>query len=199
METLQFVLTASWAFTWIILPLLIFCSRIVDQSVGTLRMIFVSKGLKQVVPVLAFFESLIWLLAIGQIMQHLDNWLCYLAYAGGFAMGNYVGMKLDERISLGNVIIRIIVKKGATELVHYLREQKFGLTVLDAEGAKGKVKVLFSIVKRKDSSRVIEIINEFDPNSFYTIEEVREVNEGVFRTSRRRRLWDFHMGPKKIK
>lgn len=199
MLTLQAVLTDSWFFTWVALPVLIFVARILDQSVGTLRMIFVAKGMKNLVPVLAFFESLIWLLAIGQIMQHLDNWICYLAYALGYAMGNYVGMKLDERISLGNVIIRIIVKTGAVELVKYLREQHFGLTVLDAEGATGKVKVIFSIVKRKDAPRVIEIINDFDPHSFYTIEEVREVNEGVFRTNRRRKLLDFYMGPKKAK
>ncbi len=199
METLEFIMTGSWFFTWIALPVLIFFSRIVDQSVGTLRMIFVAKGMKNLVPALAFFESLIWLLAIGQIMQHLDNWLCYVAYAGGFAMGNYVGMKLDERLSLGNVIIRIIVKNGALELIAYLRQQKFGLTVVDAEGATGPVKVLFSIVKRKDAPNVIKIINEFDPHSFYTIEEVRSVNEGVFRTNRRRNLLDFHMGPKKAK
>lgn len=199
MEMLGMIVTDSWVFTWIVLPLLIFIARIFDQSVGTLRMIFVSKGLKNVAPFLAFFESLIWLLAIGQIMQHLDNWLCYLAYAGGYATGNYVGMKLDERISLGNVIIRIIVRQGAQELVKFLREHKFGLTVLDAEGAKGNVKVLFSIVKRKDAPRVIAIINEFDPHSFYTIEEVREVNEGVFRTNRRRRLFDLQLGVKKAK
>lgn len=199
METIGFIVTGSWVFTWIILPLLIFLARILDQSIGTLRMIFISKGMKTLVPILAFFECLIWLLAIGQIMQHLDNWLCYVAYAAGFATGNYIGLKLDERISLGNVIIRIIVKHGAADLVTYLRSQKFGLTVVDAEGAMGQVKVLFSIVKRKDTSKVIEIINSFDPGSFYTIEEVREVNEGVFRTNHRRRLFDFHLGPRKIK
>jgi uncharacterized protein YebE (UPF0316 family) len=199
MQVLEYVTVDSWAVTWIVLPVLIFLARIFDQSIGTLRMIFVGKGLKTLVPVLAFFESLTWLLAIGQIMQHLDNWICYLAYAGGYAMGNWVGMILDERISLGNVIIRIIVKKGAVELVEYLRKHNFGLTVLDAEGATGPVKVLFSIVKRKDAPTVISIINEFDPLSFYTIEEVRSVNEGVFRTNRRRRLLDFHMGARKAK
>lgn len=199
MNTIQMILTESWTLTWVILPLLIFISRIFDQSIGTLRMIFVAKGMQNLAPVLAFFESLIWLLAIGQIMQHLDNWVCYAAYAGGYAMGNLVGMKLDERISLGSVIIRIILKKEANDLVAYLREQKYGLTVLDAEGATGKVKVIFSILKRKDVKNVISIINQFDPHSFYTIEEVRSVNEGVFRTSRRRNLLDFHMGSRKAK
>jgi uncharacterized protein YebE (UPF0316 family) len=199
METLNFIFTGSWVFTWIALPIMIFIARIFDQSVGTLRMIFVAKGMRSLVPVFAFFESLIWLIAIGQIWKLGNNWLCYIAYAGGFAMGNWVGMKLDERISLGNVIIRIILRKDANDLVSYLREQKYGLTVLDAQGSTGKVKVIFSIVKRKDAQHVISIINDFDPLSFYTIEEVRSVNEGVFRTSRRRNLFDFYMGPKKVK
>ena len=193
------VLTDSWVFTWLVLPLLIFIARIFDQSVGTLRMIFVAKGMKNLAPVLAFFESLIWLLAIGQIMQHLDNWLCYLAYAGGYAMGNYVGMKLDERLSLGNVIIRIIVKREATDLVSYLKQKNYGVTIVDGEGATGKVKVIFSIVKRKDAREVIDVINHFDPHSFYTIEEVRSVNEGIFRTSRRRSIFDLQIGTRKAK
>lgn len=199
MTFLQMVLTDSWVFTWLVLPLLIFIARIFDQSVGTLRMIFVAKGMKNLAPVLAFFESLIWLLAIGQIMQHLDNWLCYLAYAGGYAMGNYVGMKLDERLSLGNVIIRIIVKREATDLVSYLKQKNYGVTIVDGEGATGKVKVIFSIVKRKDAREVINVINHFDPHSFYTIEEVRSVNEGIFRTSRRRSIFDLQIGTRKAK
>jgi uncharacterized protein YebE (UPF0316 family) len=199
MSTLDVLFTETWWFTWLLLPVMIFIARIFDQSVGTLRMIFVAKGLRNIVPVFAFFESLIWLLAIGQIMKLGDTWLCYIAYAGGFAMGNWVGMVLDERISLGTVIIRIILKRDANDLVTFLKEQNYGLTVLDAQGSTGKVKVIFTIIKRKDADNVISIINNFDPASFYTIEEVRSVNEGVFRTSRRRSLMDFHMGPKKTK
>lgn len=199
MEAINILFTETWWFTWLVLPVLIFCARILDQSVGTLRMIFVAKGLKNLVPIFAFFESLIWLLAIGQIMKLGDNWLCYGAYAAGFAMGNWVGMKLDEAISLGTVIIRIILKRDANDLVQYLKEQNYGLTVVDAEGTTGKVKVIFSIVKRKEAQNVISIINQFDPASFYTIEEVRAVNEGVFRTSRRRSLLDLQIGVKKSK
>ena len=199
MQVLQVTLFDSWAFTWILLPLMIFFARIFDQSIGTLRMVFIAKGMKRWAPILGFMESLTWLLAIGQIMQHLDNWLCYAAYAGGFAMGNYVGMKLDERLSLGNVIIRIILKKQAQELIAYLKQQNYGLTILDAEGATGKVKVIFSIVKRRDAREVISAINDFDPHSFYTIEEVRSVNEGVFRTSSRKHIFSLNQMIRKHK
>jgi uncharacterized protein YebE (UPF0316 family) len=199
MILLNFLASEAPIFTWVILPLLIFCSRIFDQSVGTLRMIFVSKGYRTMAPVFAFFESLIWLLAIGEIMKHLNNPLCYVAYAGGYAMGNWVGMWLDERISIGNVIIRVILSIATPELIEQLKAANYGLTLLDAEGGKGKVKVVFSIIKRKDVKHFVDILNEYSPHSFYTIEEVRSVNEGVFRSSSKRHLLRMNSMVKKQK
>ncbi len=95
-------------FNYLILPLLIFLSRVVDVSLGTIRIIFVSKGFKFLSLVIGFFEVLIWLVAINQIWGNFTNIWLYLAYAAGFATGNYVGIWLDEKISLGNVMIRII-------------------------------------------------------------------------------------------
>jgi uncharacterized protein YebE (UPF0316 family) len=175
-------------FTWVVLPLLIFCSRILDQTAGTLRLVFVSKGYKTIAPVFAFLESMIWLLAIGEVMKHLSNAACFIAYAGGYAMGNYVGMLIDEKLSLGNVIIRVILTKSTDELVHKLRDSNYGLTVVDAEGAVEKVKILFSTVKRKDAKGFIDIVNDYNPHAFYTIEEVRTVNEGIFKRSGRRSM-----------
>ncbi len=199
MNILNFLVNDAPVFTWVILPLLIFCARIFDQSVGTLRMIFVAKGLKKWAPVFAFFESLIWLLAIGEIMKHLDNPLCFVAYAGGYAMGNYVGMVLDEKISIGSVIIRVMMRSEAVELIAHLRASNYGITILNAEGATGKVKVILSIIKRKDVNDFISILNEFNPQSFYTIEEVRAVNEGVFRTSSKRHIFRLNQMIRKHK
>lgn len=199
MDFLQFILIDSPVFTWVILPFLIFCSRIIDQSIGTLRLILVSKGKKLIVPILAFIESMIWLLAIGQIMQHLDNFLCYVAYAGGFAMGNYVGIVLDEKLSIGNVIVRVIVPQNTPGMIEYLKSQNFGLTLMDAEGSKGPVKIIFSIIKRRDLKNFIQILNEYNPHAFYTIEEVKSVNEGVFRSRTHKSFLAFGMGMKKSK
>jgi uncharacterized protein YebE (UPF0316 family) len=199
MVLLNFLTSEAPIFVWVILPLLIFCSRIFDQSVGTLRMIFVSKGYRSLAPVFAFFESLIWLLAIGEIMKHLNNPLCYVAYAGGYAMGNWVGMWLDERISIGNVIIRVILSVASMELIEQLKAANFGLTLLDAEGGKGKVKVVFSIIKRKDVKHFVDILNDYSPHSFYTIEEVRSVNEGVFRTASKHHFLRMNFMTKKQK
>ncbi|HPA70469.1 MAG TPA: DUF5698 domain-containing protein, partial [Bacteroidales bacterium] len=87
---------------YLLLPLFIFLARIFDVSLGTLRIIFVTKGMRIIAPLVGFFEVLIWLLAISRIMQDLDNWVSYIAYAGGFATGNFVGMYLEERLAIGH-------------------------------------------------------------------------------------------------
>ena len=186
-------------FTWVGLPFLIFLARISDQSIGTLRLIFVSKGYRRLAPLLGFFEALIWLLAIRQILNHLDNYMCFVAYAGGFATGNYFGMLLEEKISIGTVIVRIIPSKETTELLSYLSENNYGFTMVDAEGSKGKVKIIFCIIKRKDLEHFISIVKSFNPNAFYSIEDVRTVNEGIFRKNSRKGLSNFKMDTRKAK
>jgi uncharacterized protein YebE (UPF0316 family) len=124
---------------------------------------------------------IIWLLAIGQIMQHLDNFMCYIAYGLGFATGNYVGIYLEERMSLGTVVLRIIPRTNTTDLIEHLRTSNFGVSAVDIEGMTGKLKMLFTIVKRKDLPEALEIIHTYNPTSFYTIEDIRTVSEGYFR------------------
>jgi len=181
MENLSFF--DSDIFAWVVLPLLIVIARICDVSIGTLRLIFVSKGFKKLAPILGFFEVIIWLVAVSQIMKHLDNIVCYIAYGGGFALGNYIGMYLEEKLSIGSVMIRVIPKFDTTELIKELKLQNFGLTVFDAEGALGKVKIIFSVIRRENIGNFISIINRYNPHAFYTIEDVKSVNEGVFKSN----------------
>ena len=174
------LLVNSEIFTWIVLPLLIFIARVADVSLGTVRVIFVARGLKYFAPVVGFFEILIWLLAIGQIMQNLSNPACYIAYAGGFATGNFVGIWIAEKLSLGVVLIRVVTSKDASELVEYLKTAKYGVTSVDGHGSSGEVKVVFTIVPRREVTGVVNLIKQFNPKAFYTIEEVGFVEEGIF-------------------
>lgn len=167
-------------FSLVILPFLIFVARICDVTIGTMRIIFVSKGNKNVAPVLGFFEVLIWIIAITKIMQNLDNYINYVAYAAGFAMGNYVGMIIEERLAMGIQMIRIITRGNGPELVQKLNSRGYGATSIEAQGAKEKVHLIYSIVKRHELDKVIQIINSINPKSFFTIEDVKSVNEGIF-------------------
>lgn len=166
-------------YVWVIIPLLIFVARIADVSIGTVRLIFVSRGLKYLAPIVGFFEILIWLMAIGQIMKNLSNPICFIAYAGGFAMGNFVGMCIAEKLSLGVVIIRVITVKNASELVRQLRSADYGVTSVDGHGSEGDVHIVFTIVPRSEVKNVVSLIKAFNPKAFYTVEEVGYVEKGL--------------------
>lgn len=112
------------------------------------------------------FEVSVWLVAISQVMNNLDKPLYAIAYAVGFACGNYLGAYLDEKIALGVNLLQIITNKDAEQLVKYLRDNDFGVTSINAEGARGPVKVIYSVVRRKDLNKIIQIVNEFNPNAF---------------------------------
>lgn len=167
-------------FAYVILPVMIFCARICDVTMGTIRVIFISKGIRYLAPVIGFFEVIIWLLAIGQVMNNLTNIVSYIAYGAGFAAGTYIGMYIEEKISLGLTSVRIITKEDPMELMQYLRSHNYGVTSVDGEGVTGRVKMVFTIIQRQDLSHVVGIIKEFHPNAFYSVEEVKSVAEGVF-------------------
>jgi uncharacterized protein YebE (UPF0316 family) len=170
-------------YTYLVLPFLIFAARITDVTLGTLRIIFISKGKKYLAPLLGFVEMIIWILAITRIFENLDNWACYLAFAAGFATGNYIGMVVEEKIALGVELIRIITRKEATDLIDTLRERGYGLTYITAKGSQGEVGIIYSVIKRSDLKEFVAFMNRFNPNAFYTIEDIRFVNKEIFRPS----------------
>jgi len=167
-------------FAYVILPIMIFCARICDVTMGTIRVIFISKGIRYLAPLIGFFEVIIWLLAIGQVMNNLTNIISYIAYGAGFATGTFIGMYIEEKISLGLTSVRIITKEDPMELMQYLRSHDYGVTSVDGEGGSGRVKMIFTIIRRQDLGHVVSIIKEFHPNAFYSVEEVKSVAEGVF-------------------
>jgi len=167
-------------FQWFILPFLIFLARMSDVTLATLRNIFLSKSVKYVVPFLGFFEVLIWLLAISQIIRNLQNPACFIAYATGYSMGIYVGIKIEERLALGLQVMRIITPAVSEDLVAALLNNSFGITTIDGHGAKGPVKILLMVVKRKDIETIRGLIERFQPAAFYSIEDIRTVKSGVF-------------------
>lgn len=167
-------------FSWVVLPLLIFVSRLADVTMATLRHIFISKGLKTIVPILGFFEVLVWLIAMRQVFNHLDNIACFIAWAAGFSAGTYLGMYLEERLAIGTQIIRIITSEDITAFTTALANHNQGMTIVDGQGAKGPVKLIFTIVKRVNKAEVLELINIYVPNSFYTIEDVKGSERGIY-------------------
>jgi uncharacterized protein YebE (UPF0316 family) len=165
---------------WLLIPLAIFFARILDVSLGTLRIVFLSRGKRNIAPILGFFEVLIWILAISQIMRNLGNAASYIAYAAGFAAGNYIGLIIEERLAIGLVAIRIFVIHGADVIVKKVHEVGYGVTKLCGEGSEGAVDIVYSIVQRKDLKKIKGIIDEVNPRAFFIVEEVRVTHEGIF-------------------
>ncbi len=175
-------------YSWVTLPLIIFFSRICDVSIGTIRHVFISKGFRTLVPLLGFFEVLIWIIVVAQVMKNLNNIACYLAWAGGFATGTYVGLRIEERLALGLQVIRIITNQNCEQLINALKKGNHGITVVDAQGSVGPVKMIFTIIKRKNVQTVVKLIREYNPFAFYSIEDIKNANQGVFTETRSNRF-----------
>jgi len=158
--------------------LLIFCLRICDVSLGTIRMMVSIQGRRFLAAGISFVEVTIFVVAIGKVVGHLDNVYNVVAYSGGFACGTMLGIILEARLALGNRIVRVITHRQNDKLVDSLREAGFGVTRITGEGKDGTVYILFSVVRRKELERYMQIARELAPKAFITIEEAREIIRG---------------------
>lgn len=174
-----------WWFTWIVMPLLIFLARICDVTLGTLRIIFVARGYRKVAPLIGFFESLIWLTTVSQIIKNVDNPVAFLAFSSGFATGSYIGLYVESKLAVGLQCVRIITQEDASDLIDVLRAGNFGVTSVSATGLTGRVRLILSIVKRGDVGLIINLVKTTHPKAFITVEDVRSVSEGYIHEHKR--------------
>ncbi|MDR0796765.1 MAG: DUF5698 domain-containing protein [Tannerella sp.] len=170
------------SYPWL-MPVIIFFGRICDVTLGTLRIIFVSKGEKTKAPIVGFFEVFIWVVVISQIFSHATNIIAYLAYAAGYATGNFVGILVENKIGFGYLSFRIYTKKDGAELIRILHNNGFGSTRITGQGAITEVSIIETVIRRKAEKKVIEIIKDFDPDTFYLIDDIRTKQKGVFALS----------------
>jgi len=173
-------------YAWVILPILIFLARIADVSMETIRVIYISRGIKYLAPIIAFFEIIIWLFAMEVVLKDLSNIVNLLAYAFGFASGTYIGLVIEEKLSIGTVILRIVTTEESTdEILSFLEAEHLGATRIAAQGSRGDVRMIISLVNRTDVPRITAHIEDTNPRAFFSIEDVRYVNQGVFRPKQR--------------
>lgn len=170
MDLIPEVLTGTY------LPVFIFFARVIDVSLGTLRIMFVAKGARWLSTIISFFEILIWVIVIVQIIQNLDNWLNIIAYAGGFAVGTYVGLMIEDRLQMGLLMFRIITNKSSDRLYEELKSEGFRVTMVDAVGVYGPVKILFTVVRRKRKKQLAKLVQAYAPHAFYTVEDVKHAS-----------------------
>jgi len=167
-------------------PLVIFCLRIVDVSLATLRMLLAVRGVKYVAPLIGFFEVLVWIFAVGNAIKHLDSPLHLLGYGAGFATGTFVGMKIEEMMAFGMATVRVVSRYGGVELAEALRDRGFGVTEFAGQGREGKVEFIYAVVRRRDLPAVFSEVDSWDPDAFVTVEEPRAIHRGWLFQGRRK-------------
>lgn len=166
--------------------LFIFFARVSDVSLSTFRTLMVVQGRKVPAAIIGFFEVSIYITALSKVVSSLDNPFNLLAYALGFACGNYVGITIENKIALGNLAVQIILKKsGNKELMEVLRENRFGVTVIVGQGLEGTKDILNVAINRKDLNNLKKIVYEYDKNAFITVNNTNPISGGYFATNKK--------------
>lgn len=167
-------------FTAFALPFLIFLARTTDVAMGTIRVIALYRGKKFLAFGLGFFEILIWIFAAGTVLQNLTQPFNIIAYALGFATGNYVGVVLEEKLVASKLLIRIFAVAETAALENLIQDKGYGVTRVEGKGREGPVHILYTIIHRKDYLKITKLIHDFHPNAFYTVEDMKAAKKGIF-------------------
>jgi uncharacterized protein YebE (UPF0316 family) len=165
-----------------VLPFVIFAMRVSDMSLDTLRVLFVIRGRKPLAWLLGFFESLLWVIAITSVLSNLDNLWNIIAYAGGFATGNVVGMTIEERLAIGHSNLQIISSQWGSAIAETIRQKGYAATELPARGKDGTVSLISCSILRRDIDAVRKEVNGIDPGAFITVEDIRPLHRGFWRS-----------------
>ena len=158
--------------------LLIFCARIVDVSLGTLRTISIVQGRKWMAFWLGFFEVILWLIVISTVINRIqESPVLGIFYALGFATGNMVGIELEHWLAMGHIILRVISREHCKELTNCIRVNGFSVTVFHGEGKDGPVAELYIVCRRRDMKSLLRLVQDIDPGAFYVTEQAGAVSK----------------------
>ena len=163
-----------------LLPILVFIAETCVLTLATLRTITIARGKKIPASVLGFFEVAIWLFAVGQVMQNLGDLRCAIAFASGFALGNYLGVLIEQKLAIGTLTVQVTTRHDARSLIDDLRSAGFGATCVRGEGLTGPVEVITTVVERRRFSHVERLIQSFDTAAFYAVHDLQSATQSAF-------------------
>jgi uncharacterized protein YebE (UPF0316 family) len=167
--------------------LFIFVLRVTGVSLSTIRVLLMTRGMKLIAATLGFFEVLVYVLAIGRVVEDLNNIPNLLSYCLGFSAGVLLGMWIEQRIAVGFATIRVISSENGHQITQAIHEAGYGATEDWARGRDGLVGIITTVVRRREVEAVCAIVREITPGAFITIEETRRVERGYMRAARHER------------
>ncbi|RPJ09205.1 MAG: DUF2179 domain-containing protein [Spirochaetaceae bacterium] len=176
------LLFQSELFVLVGIPILIFLAKVVDVGLATLGLIFTSRGYKKLSSLVSLMEITIYLFAISAILEHLTEVWYFGAYAGGYAVGTYVGMWIEEKLSIGFVSVRVVTRKMPGRLFELLKQDGYKGTAYRAHSGKRQVNVVHTVIRRKDAPVILARVRKFDHTAFYSLEDIRDVSSRKMRT-----------------
>ncbi|MDD3520653.1 MAG: DUF5698 domain-containing protein [Actinomycetota bacterium] len=149
--------------------LMIFFGRIIDVSLGTIRINFIVRRKKTIAAIVGFVEVIIFVAIIAKVIQDIDNNLYgILAYGAGFAIGTIIGMYISDKFSRDLLSTNIISKFKSEEIESTLRDEGFGATSYYGFGKDGNIKIINVVCRSNCMNSLHKTILKIDPNSFIT-------------------------------
>jgi len=169
-------LLATDFFNLVIMPLLIIVARVMDVSLGTVRVIAINRGDKHLAPLIGFFEVLIWLIVINQLLSSFQHWTWYVAYAIGFASGTFIGMSISEKFTMGKAVVRIMTETSGTDLIRELEKNNYKMAVVKTTFNTHKGVMLFVTIDSDELDELLKLVHNNNPKAVFSVEDVRRVS-----------------------
>ncbi len=154
--------------------------KVVEVSIGTLRIVLITRGERVLGAFLGFLEVLIWIILVSTVLTDISSDpIKVVVYAAGFGLGNYVGSILEEKLGIGNVRVEaIVLEEHGEELATKIREKGYAVTILEGKGMNYDRNVLLMNIRRKDCQGVVGMIKSIQGNVVITMNDIKPVYGG---------------------
>lgn len=157
---------------------LIFALRVASAALATVRVLVMSRGEEVWAAFLGFFEVLVYVVSIGLVVSDITNVTAVFAYCLGFSAGTILGMRMEQKLALGMLTLRIISRTHAPEVAAALRSSGLGATLSWGEGRDGSVGIVQSVVPRRRAAEAGTLARSVDDHAFIVADEARAVLAG---------------------
>ena len=155
----------------VVVCLIVCCAKIVEITIQSLKTCMMVKGQRLKAAGLGFVECTIWGLVISTIIGTLgDNLFLLLFYCVGYATGLFLGSTLESKIALGTSNLELIASDESTaKITAYLKENNRGYTVFEGQGSKDKMNMIFIVLPRKETPKVLKDIRKSCDNKVFVV------------------------------
>ena len=167
-----------------LLYLIIFFAKIIEVSISTIRVVFIGKGERAKGAILGFVEIMIWLVVVSSVLNNItEDPIKMLIYAAAFSLGNYLGVTIESKIAVGLASIQVVVnEKDGEVLADILREQGYGVTIIEGKGKNESIKnLLFIQLKRKKIPEAVKLVKQHNPEAYITVNDIKSMMGGYIK------------------